>query len=420
MANREEIDPAQAAMSRIEVPIPFPVEAEEEAYAEDTMVLNMGPQHPSTHGVLRLVLELDGEVVVKCTPVIGYLHRGKEKIAENFTYNQFIPYTDRMDYLAPLHNNVAVVLATEALAGIEVPKRCQYIRTICCELSRISAHMLGLGAYAMDVGAMTVFLYTFVEREKIYYLIERLTGARFTTSYTRVGGVAQDLPLGWIDELRRFLKQVDAKIDEIDALLTRNRIWQIRNQGVGVISKEDAIRYNLRGPVLRASGVPFDLRKDHPYLVYDEVEFDVPIGSEGDCYDRYLCRMEEMRQSVSILRQCCDQIPDGPIWTEDAKVALPPKERVLTSMEELIHQFILVTESLNIPEGEFYHGVENPKGEFGIYVVSRGGPRPHRFRMSVGSFANLAILPYLTPGHMISDVVAILGSIDMVMGECDR
>lgn len=399
---------------------PFPVEAEDEAYTEDTMVLNMGPQHPSTHGVLRIILELDGEQVVKANPVIGYLHRAKEKIAENFTYNQFIPYTDRMDYLAPLHNNVAVVLATEALADIEMPRRAQYIRMICCELSRLSAHLLGMGAYAMDVGAMTVFLYTFTEREKIYYLIERLTGARFTTSYTRVGGVAQDLPLGWLDELQVFLDQFKGKVDEVDRLLTRNRIWRIRNEGVGVISREDAIRFNLRGPCLRASGVDFDLRKDHPYLLYDEVEFNVPIGSAGDCYDRYLCRLHELRESIKILEQCIQNIPDGPIWTQDAKVALPQKERVLTSMEELIHQFILVTESVSIPEGEFFHGVENPKGEFGIYVSSKGGPRPHRFRMSVGSFQNLAILPHLLPGHMVSDVVAILGSIDFVMGECDR
>ncbi len=420
MASSNEPGNGVSGASRMEMPIPVPVETEEEAYGEDTMVLNMGPQHPSTHGVLRIILELDGETVVRANPVIGYLHRAKEKIAENFTYNQFIPYTDRMDYLAPLHNNVAVVLATEAMAGITVPKRCQYIRMICCELARISAHLLGLGAYAMDVGAMTVFLYGFTEREKIYYLIERLTGARFTTSYTRVGGVAQDLPLGWLDELVVFLDQLDGKVDEIDRLLTRNRIWQIRNQGVGVISREDALRYNLRGPVLRGSGVGFDLRKDHPYLCYDEVDFDVPVGSEGDCYDRYLVRMEEMRQSIRILRQCAKNIPAGPIWTSDSKVALPQKERVLSSMEELIHQFILVTESLNIPPGEFFHGVENPKGEFGVYVVSRGGPRPHRFRMSVGSFANLGILPFLLPGHMVSDVVAILGSIDFVMGECDR
>lgn len=393
---------------------------EVEAYSEGTMVLNMGPQHPSTHGVLRIVLELDGEVVKKATPVLGYLHRGMEKIAENFTYNQFIPYTDRMDYLAPLANNVAVVTATEKLADIEIPPRCKYIRMICCELSRISAHLLGLGAYAMDVGAMTIFLYTFSEREKIYALIEELTGARFTTSYTRIGGVTQDIPLGWLDELDRFLDQFRFKVDEIDKLLTRNRIWQVRTQGVGVISKELAINLNLSGPCLRGSGVAHDLRKAHPYLAYDEVDFDVPIGTHGDCFDRYMVRMEEVRQSIRILKQCIRNIPEGPYHSLDHKVFLHPKERVLQGMEELIHQFISVTESLQIPEGEFYFGAENPKGEFGFYVVSHGGPRPHRMRIHGPSFSNLQVLPHILPGCMVSDVVAVLGSLDFVMGECDR
>lgn len=396
------------------------LEAEEEAYAEETMILNMGPQHPSTHGVLRIVLELDGELVVRANPVIGYLHRGMEKIAENFTYNQFVPYTDRMDYLAPLANNVAVVTATEKLAGIEIPPRCQYIRMICAELSRISAHLLGMGAYAMDVGAMTVFLHTFTEREKIYHLIENLTGARFTTSYTRIGGVTRDVSEEWLRELQRFLDQFKGKIDEIDQLLTRNRIWQIRNQGVGVISPELAISLNLSGPCLRASGIDLDLRKAHPYLAYDEIEFDVPIGTEGDCYDRYLCRLEELRQTVRILEQCIARLPDGPYHTTDHKVFLHPKEEVLQGMEQLIHQFIAVTEDLNIPEGEFYFGHENPKGEFGFYVVSRGGPRPHRVRIHGPSFSNLQVLPHILPGCLVSDIPAILGSIDFVMGECDR
>lgn len=412
-----------APVTETDVDLPevqLPLEAEEEAYSESTMILNMGPQHPSTHGVLRIILELDGEVVVKATPVIGYLHRAMEKIAENFTYNQFIPYTDRMDYLAPLANNVAVVTATEKLADIDIPRRCKYIRMICCELSRISAHLLGAGAYAMDVGAMTVFVHTFSEREKIYSLIEKLCGARFTTSYTRLGGVSQDIPIGWLDELARFVNQFKGKIDEVDRLLTRNRIWQIRNQGVGVISKDLAISLNLSGPCLRGSGVAHDLRKAHPYLAYDEVEFDVPIGTEGDCYDRYLCRLEELRQSCRILDQCIANMPDGPYHTDDHKVFLHPKEEVLQGMEQLIHQFISVTESVNIPEGEFYFGAENPKGEFGFYVVSHGGPRPHRMRIHGPSLSNLAVLPHILPGCMVSDVVAILGSIDFVMGECDR
>src|SRR5271155_1417327 len=279
------------------------------------MILNMGPSHPATHGVLRIVLELDGEIITKATPEIGYLHRGDEKIAENMTYTQFIPYTDRLDYLAPLANNVAYALAVEKLLGIEkdLPPRCQYIRVICCELARISAHLLGLGAFAMDVGALTVFLHTFTEREKIYNLIEALTGARFTTSYTRIGGLSRDLPPGWVEQCRRFLNEVVLNIEETDTFLTRNRIFEDRTRGVGTIPKEVAIDYGLSGPNLRASGVDHDLRKKNPYLVYDQLKFDVPVGSVGDCYDRYLVRMEEMRQSVKMLHQCLDQLPGGPV-----------------------------------------------------------------------------------------------------------
>src|SRR5579862_8657630 len=280
----------------------------------EKMVLNMGPSHPATHGVLRIVLELDGEIITKATPDIGYLHRGDEKIAESMTYNQFIPYTDRLDYLAPLANNVAYALAVEKLLGIDkaLPPRCQYIRVICCELARISAHLLGLGSFAMDVGALTVFLFTFTEREKIYNLIEALTGARFTTTYTRIGGLARDLPPGWVDQCRKFLDEVVVNFDESEKLLMRNRIFVDRTRDVGVICKADAIDYGITGPNLRGSGVDFDMRKAHPYLVYDKLKFDIPIGSVGDCYDRYLVRMEEMRQSVRILHQCLDQLPGGP------------------------------------------------------------------------------------------------------------
>lgn len=393
------------------------------------MVLNMGPSHPSTHGVLRLRLELDGEVITKATPDIGYLHRGDEKIAENMTYTQFIPYTDRLDYLAPLANNVAYVLAVEKLLGIhdQLPPRCQFIRVICCELARISSHLLGLGAYAMDVGAMTVFLHTFTEREKIYNLCEALTGARFTTSYTRIGGLARDLPPGWVDQCRQFLRDVMVNIDETETLLTRNRIWIDRNRGLGVIPKQDAIDYGLTGPNLRASGVAYDVRKAHPYLCYDQLEFEVPVGSVGDCYDRYLVRMEEMRQSVRLIQQCLDQLPGGPdnrsgepIHVADGKIVLPPKPKVLTSMEELIHHFMLVTQGVNAPPGEVYFSAENPKGELGFYICSRGGGTPYRLKIRSPSFCNLSILPKLLPGHMLSDVVAILGSVDFVMGECDR
>ena len=388
----------------------------------EKMVLNMGPSHPATHGVLRLVLELDGEIITKCDPDVGYLHRGDEKIAENMTYQQFIPYTDRLDYLAPLANNVAYSLAVEKLLGIEkqLPPRCQYIRVICCELARISAHLLGLGAFAMDVGAMTVFLHTFQEREKIYNLCESLTGARFTTSYTRIGGLSRDIPPGWLNELGKFLDEVVVNFNESEKLLTRNRIFVDRTRDLGVITKEDAIDYGLTGPNLRGSGLDFDLRKAHPYLVYDQLEFDVPVGTVGDCYDRYLVRMEEMRQSVRILRQCVDKLPDGPINVPDGKVVLPPKDKVLSSMEELIHQFLLVTQGVNCPPGEIYFGAENPKGELGFYINSRGGGTPNRLKIRAPSFVNLSILHKLLPGHMVSDTVAILGSLDFVMGECDR
>ena len=388
----------------------------------EKMVLNMGPSHPATHGVLRIVLELDGEIITKATPEIGYLHRGDEKIAENMTYTQFIPYTDRLDYLSPLANNVAYVLAVEKLLGIaqQLPPRCQFIRVICAELARVSSHLLGLGSFAMDVGAMTVFLHTFTEREKIYNLCESLTGARFTTSYTRIGGLSRDLPPGWTDQLRKFCNEVVVNFDETETLLTRNRIFVDRTQGVGVISREEAIDFGLSGPNLRGSGIDHDLRKAQPYLVYDQLQFEVPVGTAGDCYDRYLLRIEEMRQSVKLIQQCLDKLPDGPVNVADGKIVLPPKARVLTKMEELIHHFINVTQGVNAPPGEIYFGHENPKGELGFYLNSKGGGTPYRLKIRSPSFVNLSILPKILPGHMVSDVVAILGSFDFVMGECDR
>jgi NADH-quinone oxidoreductase subunit D len=360
---------------------------------------------------------------------VGYLHRGDEKIAENMTYTQFIPYTDRLDYLAPLANNVAYALAVEKLLGIDknLPPRCQYIRVMCCELARISSHLLGLGAFGLDLGAITVFLLTFTEREKIYNLCESLTGARFTTSYTRIGGVSRDLPPGWCDAVRKFLNEVVVNLAEMETLLTRNRIWVDRTRDVGVISKADAIDYGLSGPNLRASGVDYDLRKAQPYLCYPDFQFDVPLGSAGDCYDRYLVRMEEMRQSVRILHQCLDKIPGGfdnqakePVNVADGKIVLPSKDKVMSSMEELIHQFMLVTQGMNVPPGEIYFGHENPKGELGFYINSRGGGTPYRMKIRSPSFVNLSILSRLLPGHMMSDITAILGSLDFVMGECDR
>ncbi len=395
---------------------------EQDELQGDKLVLNMGPSHPSTHGVLRIVLELDGEVITKAMPDVGYLHRGDEKIAENMTYNQFVPYTDRLDYLAPLANNVAYILAVEKLMGIQdqIPERCQYIRVICCELARISAHLLGLGAFAMDVGALTVFLHTFTEREKVYNLCESLTGARFTTSFTRVGGIARDLPDGWIEECRKFLNEVEVNFDETEQLLTRNRIFVDRTQGVGILPPDVAIDYGVTGPNLRGSGVDHDLRKANPYLVYSELDFEVPVGTTGDSYDRYLVRMEEMRQSARIIRQCLDKLPGGPVNVEDGKTFLPPKDKVLSSMEELIHQFMLVTQGVNVPPGEVYFGAENPKGELGFYIHSTGGGTPNRLKIRGPSFVNLSVLPYILKGSMMSDTVAILGSIDFVMGESDR
>jgi len=386
----------------------------------ERMVINMGPQHPSTHGVLRVILELDGEEITNCWPDIGYLHRGDEKIAENMTYAQFLPYTDRLDYLAPLANNVAYAYAVEKLLGVDVPRRCKYIRVLCCELARVSSHLLGIGCYAMDVGAMTVFLYAMRQRELIHDLCETISGARFTTAYTRIGGLMNDLPPEFLPLLRTFLKGLPATVNEMDALLTRNRIFVDRTKNVGALSAADAIDLGLTGPNLRACGVDWDLRKAHPYSAYEEFDFEVPVGSVGDCYDRYLVRMEEIRQSVRILHQAADNLPEGPWYVDDPKIFLPRKEQVLTKMEELIHQFMIVTEGINAPPGEVYFSAENPKGELGFLIISRGGGVPHRLKIRGPSFANLQALPKLCIGHMVSDMTAILGSLDFVMGECDR
>jgi NADH-quinone oxidoreductase subunit D len=390
-------------------------------FETEKMSLSMGPSHPSTHGVLRLQLELDGETVTKCDPVLGYLHRGDEKIAENMTYNQFVPYTDRLDYLAPLANNVAYAIAVERLAGLEVPARCQAIRVLTCEMARVSAHLMGLGAYGIDVGAWSVFLYTFTEREKLYKLFEELTGARFTTSYTRIGGVARDVPEGWTGRVGAFCDQFLPILDEILKMLTRNKIFMDRTVDVGIISREDAIAYGLSGPNLRGSGVASDLRKDKPYSGYQQYEFDVPVGAKGDCYDRYLCRGEEMKQSIRIIRQVIAKFPTGPYYaTEARRIFAPPKAKVLTSMEELINNFMIVTEGPQMPAGEVYFEAENPKGTLGFFIVSKGGGVPWRMKIRSPSFCNLSILPKVCKDALVSDVVSILGSLDFVMGECDR
>lgn len=398
---------------------PVPPETQDALHG-DTMVVNMGPSHPSTHGVLRLVLRLDGEVVKAVQPHVGYLHRGMEKIAEGMTYNQFVPYTDRLDYLAPLSNNVAYILAVEKLLAITVPPRAQVIRVICCEIARISAHLLWLGTGALDLGAATVFFHTFRERETLYNLIESLTGGRLTTSYTRVGGLARDLPDGWTGQLRDFTGKFPTVLDELDSLLSRNRIWMNRTQGVGRISASDAIAMSLTGPNLRGSGVALDLRKTEPYSGYEAYEFEVPIGREGDAYDRYLVRLEEMRQSVRILDQALRRLPDGPIAVDDPKITLPKKERVLTSMEELIAQFMLVTEGIKGPLGEVYHAIEAPKGELGFYIRSEGDKSPYRLHIRSPSFINLQAIEKMAVGGLLSDLIAVVASLDPVMGEVDR
>lgn len=392
-----------------------------EAFQGDEMMINMGPSHPATHGVLRLRVEMNGETITQCEPVIGYLHRGDEKIAENMTYNQFIPYTDRLDYIGPVHNNVTFALAVEKLANLEVPARCQAIRVLCCEIARLQSHLLGCGVYGMDCGALTVFMYTFTEREKLYTLMEQLTGARFTTSYTRIGGLARDIPEGWLGNVLKVMNELEPVIEEVDNLLTRNRIFYDRTVGVGVISKEDAIAYGLSGPNLRASGVPTDLRKDVPYLGYEQYDFDVPVGNTGDSYDRWLVRLEEMRQSIRIIRQVIDKMPDGPWYAEEArKIFAPRKDKILTSMEELIQNFMIVTEGPQMPAGEVYFEAENPKGALGFYIVSKGGGVPFRMKIRSPSFCNLSILPKMMPGHLVPDIPVILGSLDFVLGECDR
>jgi NADH-quinone oxidoreductase subunit D len=380
----------------------------------------MGPSHPATHGVLRVVLELDGETVVSCRPDLGYLHRGMEKIAENRTYLQFIPYTDRMDYLSPLAANVGFALAVEGLLGIEVPARCQVLRVICCELARIGSHLVWLGTSALDLGAATMFFHTFKDREWHYDLIEDLTGARLTTSYTRVGGVAHDATAPWLKRVQEFVDAMPNRIDDYEALLTKNTIWLKRTQGIGRLSAAEALSYGVTGPVLRASGVGYDVRKAKPYSGYQNYTFEVPVGTEGDVYDRYLVRIEEMRQSVSILDQALRAIPDGPVNVDDPKIFLPVKSKVLTSMEELIHQFMIVTEGFTCPAGEIYVATEVPKGELGFYIVSEGGKSPYRCRIRSSAFNNLSSLKHQVEGELVADVVACIGSIDPVMGEVDR
>ncbi len=386
------------------------------------LTLSMGPQHPSTHGVLRLVLQIDGETVVKCTPYVGYLHRGVEKLAEGMTYLQALPLTDRLDYISSMSNNVGYCLAVERLMGIKAPERAEFIRTMVSEMTRISSHIIWLGTHALDLGAMTPFLYAFREREWILDLFEMLCGARLTVSYPRIGGVRNDVSQEFLDSLYQFTEEFPSRIEEYETLLNENRIWLKRTKGIGVLSAEEAINWGLTGPTLRGSGVDYDIRKKFPYDAYDRVEFDVPVGRNGDVYDRYLCRMEEMRQSNRIIRQCIEMLPEGPILAPDApKFTLPPKDRVLADMESLIHHFVLITKGpLAAPEGEIYVATEVPKGELGFYIISDGTGRPYRMRVRAPSFVHASVLPRLCEGVLISDVIANIGTIDIVLGECDR
>jgi NADH-quinone oxidoreductase subunit D len=397
------------------------IEFDEQLAQEDRLVVNMGPSHPSTHGVLRIILTLSGETIEEAELDIGYLHRGMEKICEEFGFHKYIPYTDRWDYLAPIANNMTYVTGIERLLGVECPERAQALRVIAWEMGRIQSHLLGLGAFAMDVGAMTIFLWTFREREIIYDFIERICGARFTTSFARIGGTERDVSDDWLRDVRAFCEEFPKRVDEYETLLTRNKIWVDRCTDVGVIPREMALAYGLTGPNLRGSGVAYDLRKEEPYCGYEKYDFDVPIGTKGDCFDRYLCRIEEMRQSARIVIQAIDSLPDGPFFLEEFKTSIPEKQGVLTRMEDLIHHFIVITEGPKArKEGEFYFRAENPKGSLGIYAVGAGTNKPQRLRIRGPSFMNLSILDELLPGYMISDTVAILGSIDFVMGECDR
>jgi NADH-quinone oxidoreductase subunit D len=389
----------------------------------ETMTLNMGPQHPSTHGVLRVAMELDGETVIRAKPIIGYLHTGMEKQAEYKTYTQSIPQTDRMDYLAPMSNNLAFCLAVEKLLDIEAPPRAQAVRVLLTELTRISAHCVWLGTHALDIGAMTVFFYCFREREKVLSIYDQVCGARMTASYFRVGGLAMDIPDGLLERCRKFVDEMPAHIDEYENLLSKNPIWLARLQGVATLSAKDALALGATGPTLRGSGIRWDLRKTEPYCGYDTYDFEVPVGTTGDAYDRYLVRVAELRQSTRIADQAIRRIQElgpGDYRVRDFKYVLPPKEEVKTSMEALIHHFKIVAHGFFPPVGEAYRAIEAPKGELGFYFVSDGSPRPWRMKVRSPSFVNLQTLPSMIEGRLVADVITAIGSIDIVLGEVDR
>ena len=385
-----------------------------------TLNLNFGPQHPAAHGVLRLILELDGEVVEKADPHIGLLHRGTEKLIEYKTYAQAIPYFDRLDYVAPMNQEHAFALAIEKILKIDVPIRAQFIRVLFCEIGRILSHILNITTQALDVGALTPSLWGFEERETLMTFYERVSGSRLHANYFRAGGVHQDLPRGLDKDISKFCQNFPKIINDLESLLTDNRIFKQRNVNIGIVSKQDAIDYSFSGVMLRGSGVPWDLRKSQPYECYDQFDFKIPIGKNGDCYDRYLCRMEEMRESVKIINQCLSSMPKGPIKSTDGKITPPSKKEIKNSMEALIHHFKLFTEGYRVDKDEIYTAVEAPKGEFGVYLVSDGSNKPYKCKIKAPGFAHLQAMDYLIKGHMLADVPAILGSLDVVFGEIDR
>ncbi len=387
---------------------------------ESEMTLSMGPQHPSTHGVLRLDLRLDGELVIKAVPDIGYLHTGMEKLFEYKKYQQGIVITDRMDYLNPLGNNLAYVMAAEKLLGIEIPERAQVIRVLMCELQRIASHMVWFGTSCLDMGAMTPFWFTFKEREKILNIIESASGGRMTPSYFRIGGLMMDLPAGFENRVKQFLDDFPDALNTFDTLITGNTIWQSRTQGIGVISKEDAIDWGLTGPCLRGSGVELDLRKANPYTGYETYDFDIPTEPDGDVWSRFLVRMRELRESHKIVRQALERLKPGPTKADAPKVVLPDRNDMRKHMDSLIHHFLIVAEGFNVPAGEVYHAIEASKGELGVYMKSNGGSKPERVHFRGPSFVNLSALPVMSEGEMVADVVAIIGSLDIVLGEIDR
>jgi NADH-quinone oxidoreductase subunit D len=389
--------------------------------AMKTMVLNMGPQHPSTHGVLRVLLELDGERVVKAVPEIGYLHTGIEKSCEAKTYSQAITLTDRLDYLAPLSNNLGYCLAVEKLLQLDIPKRAQYIRVLLTELTRIASHLVWIGTHAIDMGAMSVFLYCFREREDVMKIFEMVSGQRMMTSYFRIGGLALEPATGWLDRVSRFINLMPSRLDEYETLLTKNRIWLGRLRGIGISSAEDAISMGLSGPSLRSTGIDYDVRKYFPYSSYEEFDFAVPTRTEGDCYARYLLRVAELRESIKIVKQAMAKIPaSGPIRTDAPGIVPPARERMKTEMESLIYHFKIFTEGFSPPAGEVYQRIESPRGELGFFVASDGSPKPYRVKVRAPSFANLQGLSKLCEGRMLADVIACIGTIDIVLGEVDR